>query len=167
MLCSGLTGCNQSIIECYNVHLRIRVFIKYIECWSSLFLCDWSPDVCAVFLFVCFLVVTHDALSPFSISNSEHSCLLPSPGLAFWTQKAKLRPQISRDQSQEGVLPDLETYGFQNCFGPETIFTFNSHAIGATFSIIITPCLSHHCMLGVLEANTLLLSIKGSQMEED
>lgn len=83
------------------------------------------------------------------------------------TQKAKLRPQISRDQSQEGVVPDLEIYGFQNCFGPETIFTFNSHAVGATFSIIITLYLSHHCMLGVLEANTLLLSIKGSQMEED
>lgn len=83
------------------------------------------------------------------------------------TQKAKLRPQISRDQSQEGVLPDLEICGFQNCFGPETIFTFNSHAIGATFSIIITPCLSHLCMLGVLETNTLLLSVKDSQVEED
>ena len=56
---------------------------------------------------------------------------------------------------------------FKTALDQKLYCTFNSHALGATFSIIITPCLSHHCMLGVLEVNTLLLSTKGSQMEED
>ena len=44
-----------------------------------------------------FLVVTRDALSSFSISSSEHSCLLPSPRPArahlsefFWHQLEKI-----------------------------------------------------------------------------
>ena len=66
--------------------------------WSSLPPCDWSLDVCAGFvLFFFFLVVIHDALSPFSISSSEHSCLLPPPRPArahlsefFWHQLEKI-----------------------------------------------------------------------------
>lgn len=63
---------------------RLRAFQKHIDCWSSLLLVIGALMSVLVFSFFFFLACYMDALSSFSISSLDHSCLLPSQGqLAF------------------------------------------------------------------------------------